>query len=119
MQRWSTAMASPDTAAGPHAYLDKALRHIARLRATMNQRKWRTCLICSEPYNLLRLMKTARALGIEAYASPALESPEYTSAFWRWLFTAQAAENQSMHDANVIQWVGRTLFPGSTDIPVQ
>src|SRR5690242_20174785 len=34
MQRWSTAMASPDTAAGPHAYLDKALRHIARLRAT-------------------------------------------------------------------------------------
>ncbi len=39
---------------------------------------WRTALVVSDPFHMFRALTMARDLGIEAYATPAADSPTYT-----------------------------------------
>ncbi len=64
---------------------------LANARALMQVRGWRTALIVSDPFHLLRAETMAKDVGIEAYGSPASDSPTYTTAHLRVWYTTREA----------------------------
>jgi uncharacterized SAM-binding protein YcdF (DUF218 family) len=65
--------------------------NLANAKALMDAHGWRTALIVSDPFHLLRAQIIARDLGIEAYRSPAVDSPTYTTPNLRVQYTAREA----------------------------
>ncbi len=64
-------------------------QNLANAKALMDEHGWRTALIVSDPFHLLRAQIIARDLGIEAYRSPAVDSPTYTTPNLRVRYTAR------------------------------
>ncbi len=78
------------------ALLLDALSHsteenLANAKALMDANGWETALIVSDPFHLLRAQIIARDLGMEAYRSPAANSPTYTTPQLRFQYTAREA----------------------------
>ncbi len=66
--------------------------NLQNARRIMQANGWRTALIVSDPFHLFRAKLMARDLGIEAYGSPANDSPTYTNLLLRaWYTTREAA----------------------------
>ncbi len=67
------------------------IENLANAKQLMQARGWHTAVIVSDPFHLLRAETIARDLGMEAFGSPAMESPTYTE--WRlrvWYTTREA-----------------------------
>lgn len=58
-------------------------------RTVMHAEGWRTCLVSSDPFHILRCVLMARLLGLDAWGAPAFESPGYTRIGLRALYTAR------------------------------
>ena len=65
--------------------------NLANAKALMDARGWRSAIIVSDPFHLLRAEIIARDLGIDAYGSGASSSPTYTAAHLRIWYTAREA----------------------------
>ena len=65
--------------------------NLANAKAIMDARGWRSALIVSDPFHLLRAELMARDLGIEAYGSGASTSPTYTAPQLRAWYTTREA----------------------------
>ena len=63
-----SALVLDETATSTQQSVDNAAR-VARVRG------WRTVLVVSEPFHMLRARRMARDAGLDAYASPAVDSP--------------------------------------------
>ncbi len=61
--------------------------NLTNSKRLMDARGWRTALIVSDPFHLLRAETIARDLGMSAYGSPARSSPTYTAAHLRVWYT--------------------------------
>lgn len=61
------------------------------IKQLMNSHGWKTALIVSDPFHLLRSETMARDLSIEAYGSPASDSPTWTVPHLRVYYTAREA----------------------------
>jgi uncharacterized SAM-binding protein YcdF (DUF218 family) len=65
---------------------------VANAARAARERGWRTALLVSEPFHMLRARRMAHDAGIEAYASPAVESPlhrnERLRRWYTWRETA-------------------------------
>ena len=64
---------------------------IAHAKQIMREHNWRTALIVSAPYHLLRAETIARDLGMEVYSSPAYNSPDYAPVIVRTWYTTREA----------------------------
>ena len=60
------------------------IEHAARLMA---ERGWHSVIIVSDPFHLYRALTIAKDRGLEAYGSPALDSPAYTNPRQRQFYT--------------------------------
>ncbi len=91
MRRLATRSGVPDDA----LILDEASHsteeNLAQAKALMDARGWRTALIVSAPYHLLRAEIIARDLGMEAYGSPASEGTAYAAPMLRMWYTTREA----------------------------
>jgi uncharacterized SAM-binding protein YcdF (DUF218 family) len=56
-------------------------------RAVMRAEGWRTCLVSTDPFHVLRCLVIARGLGIHAWGAPAFSSPGYTRLEIRAFYT--------------------------------
>lgn len=56
-------------------------------RAIMRAHEWRSCLVSTDPFHVLRCLIIARALGMEAWGAPAFDSPGYTQFDVRFGYT--------------------------------
>ncbi len=65
--------------------------NLANAKALMDARGWRSALIVSDPFHLLRAELIARDLGIDAYGSGALDSPTSTAPQLHVWYTAREA----------------------------
>ncbi len=65
--------------------------NLAHAKQIMDAHGWRSALIVSDPFHLLRAKAMARDLGIEAYGSPASSSPTYTVFHFRVWYTVREA----------------------------
>jgi uncharacterized SAM-binding protein YcdF (DUF218 family) len=65
--------------------------NLAHAWQIMQARGWKSALIVSDPFHLLRAKLIAADLGIEAYGSPASDSPTYTNPSMRIWYTAREA----------------------------
>jgi uncharacterized SAM-binding protein YcdF (DUF218 family) len=65
--------------------------NLANTKELMDQRGWRSALIVSDPFHLLRAETMARDLGIEAFGSPASDSPTFTIPHLRVWYTSREA----------------------------
>lgn len=65
--------------------------NLANAKRLMDARGWRSAIIVSDPFHILRAETIARDLGIEAYGSGARHSPTYTAAHSRAWYTAREA----------------------------
>ena len=54
--------------------------NLANAKAIMDARGWRTALIVSAPYHLLRAEIIAQDLGMDAKGSPAVQDPTFSAA---------------------------------------
>ncbi len=64
---------------------------LTNAKALMDVRGWRSALIVSDPFHLLRAELIARDLGIDAYGSGAMDSPTYTAPQLHAWYTAREA----------------------------
>lgn len=64
---------------------------LSNAKALMDARDWRSALIVSDPFHLLRAVTIARDLGIDAYGSGASNSPTYTAPQLRAWYTTREA----------------------------
>ena len=55
----------------------------------LEQQGWQTAIIVSDPFHIQRALLMAREVGIEAYGSPALDSPTYTIPSRRIFYTSR------------------------------
>lgn len=55
----------------------------------LEQEGWRTAIIVSDPFHIQRALLMAREVGIQAYGSPALDSPTYTIPSRRIFYTSR------------------------------
>jgi len=60
---------------------------IQKVRSMMRERGWSTAVIVSDPFHLWRALMMARDEGIQAWGSPALDSPTYTIRRLRYYYT--------------------------------
>lgn len=67
------------------------LESVSRAAAILHEHGWRTLLVVSDPFHLLRAVTMARDAGIEAYGVPALDSPTYTILHLRLYYTLREA----------------------------
>ncbi len=78
-----------------HLLLDAASHsteeNLANAKRLMDEHGWRTALVVSDPFHLLRAQIIARDLRIEAYGSPASRSPTYTVPHQRVWYTTREA----------------------------
>jgi uncharacterized SAM-binding protein YcdF (DUF218 family) len=58
-------------------------------REIMQERGWHTALIVSDPFHMRRSLLVAEAIGLRAYASPALNSPTHSSLPRRLFYTSR------------------------------
>ncbi len=65
--------------------------NLANSKALMDARGWRTAVIVSDPFHLLRAEMIARDLGMEAFGSPARNSSNYTIYEQRIYYTTREA----------------------------
>ncbi len=65
--------------------------NLAHAKALMDRHGWKSALIVSDPFHLLRAQIIARDLGITAYRSPAADSPTYTTPRLRFQYTTREA----------------------------
>ncbi len=65
--------------------------NLANAKAIMDARGWRSALVVSDPFHLLRAETMARDLGIDAYGSGASNSPTYTAPQLRVWYTTREA----------------------------
>jgi uncharacterized SAM-binding protein YcdF (DUF218 family) len=65
--------------------------NLTNAKALMDAHGWRTAIIVSDPFHLMRAEMMAHDLGIEAYGSGANASPTYTSAPMRMWYTFREA----------------------------
>jgi uncharacterized SAM-binding protein YcdF (DUF218 family) len=65
--------------------------NLANSKKLMDARGWRSAIVVSDPFHLLRAEIIARDLGIEAYGSGARNSPTYTATHLRAWYTAREA----------------------------
>ncbi len=65
--------------------------NLANSKALMEARGWHTALIVSDPFHMLRAEMIARDLGIDAFGSPATNSPNYTILEQRVYYTTREA----------------------------
>lgn len=63
--------------------------NLGHAKQIMDAHGWRTALIVSDPFHLLRAKTIAGDLGIEAYGSPASDSPTYTTLRLRVWYTSR------------------------------
>lgn len=56
-------------------------------KAIMYERGWKSAIVVSDPFHMLRVSIMAEDLGIEAYCSPAFDSPTYTIPRLRRFYT--------------------------------
>ncbi len=63
--------------------------NLANAKRLMQARGWRTALIVSDPFHLLRAEAIAHDLGMAAFGSPASDSPTYTQWRLRVWYTAR------------------------------
>jgi uncharacterized SAM-binding protein YcdF (DUF218 family) len=65
--------------------------NLANAKWLMDARGWRSAIIVSDPFHMLRAETMARDLGMDAHGSPASNSPTYTAAHLRAWYTAREA----------------------------
>ncbi len=65
--------------------------NLARAKAIMDARVWRTALVVSAPYHLLRAEIIAQDLGIDAYASPSHDRATQGALLVRFGYTTREA----------------------------
>jgi len=65
--------------------------NLANSKRLMDARGWRTAIIVSDPFHLLRAEMIARDLGMDATGSGAQTSPTYTATAMRVWYTAREA----------------------------
>ncbi len=78
------------------ALLAEALSHsteenLANAKQLMDAHGWRTAILVSDPFHLLRAETIARDLGMDVYGSPASDSPTYTQWDLRVQYTVREA----------------------------
>lgn len=60
-----------------------------KLQDIMSQEGWKTAIIVSDPFHIQRALLIAKDMGIQAYGSPALDSPTYTIPSRRVFYTSR------------------------------
>jgi uncharacterized SAM-binding protein YcdF (DUF218 family) len=65
--------------------------NLANAKAIMHARGWRSAIVVSDPFHIYRAEIIARDLGIEAYGSPARNSPTFTRPQMRVWYTSREA----------------------------
>jgi uncharacterized SAM-binding protein YcdF (DUF218 family) len=65
--------------------------NLANSKGLMDAHDWHTALIVSDPFHLFRAEMIAQDLGMEAYGSPASDSPNYTVMYERVYYTTREA----------------------------
>ena len=83
-RRYAIAQGVPDSAVLADREGTTSSESVAAAAALMRARGWRTALLVSDSYHMLRLQLLARRAGIEAYRAPAPAGPIDRSAdVWR------------------------------------
>ncbi len=91
MRQLALAAGVPDQALVLEDGSHSTEENLANSKMLMDARGWRTALVVSDPFHLLRAEMIARDLGIDAYGSPARDSPNYTIREQRIYYTAREA----------------------------
>lgn len=91
MRRLATGSGVPEDALILDDTSHSTEENLAHAKALMDARGWRTALIVSAPYHLLRAETIARDLGMEVYGSPSSESTAFAAPVSRMGYTAREA----------------------------
>ncbi len=91
MRQLALAAGVPDQALVLEDRSHSTEENLANAKALMDARGWRSALVVSDPFHLLRAELIARDLGIDAFGSPARSSPNYALYERRVYYTAREA----------------------------
>jgi uncharacterized SAM-binding protein YcdF (DUF218 family) len=91
MRQLALAAGVPDQALVLEDGSHSTEENLANSKMLMDARGWRTALVVSDPFHLLRAEMIARDMGIDAFCSPARNSPNYTIPEQRAYYTAREA----------------------------
>lgn len=89
MRRLATAAGIPAEAQVMENTSHSTEENLANAKALMDARGWHSALIVSDPFHIYRAESMARDLGIDAYGSPASDSPTYTQLHLRVWYTGR------------------------------
>ena len=87
MRRMAVSEGVPDEAILLDTESRSTLQSVRCADSMMRRRGWTTALIVSDPFHMLRATIMARDEGIQAWGSPALDSPTYTIRHRRYYYT--------------------------------
>ncbi len=91
MRRLAVAAGVPEAALVLDETATSTQESMAAARAEAERRGWQTALVVSEPFHMLRARQMARDVGLEAYASPAMDSRIQRNERLRRFYTAREA----------------------------
>ncbi len=91
MRRLAVAAGVPSEALVLDTTAHSTEESMQNIREIMDAHGWKTALIVSDPFHMLRAETMARDLGISGYGSPASDSPTWTIPHLRVYYTAREA----------------------------
>ncbi|MCL4489479.1 MAG: YdcF family protein [Chloroflexi bacterium] len=91
MRRLAAGSGIPDSALLLDDTSHSTEENLSHAKQIMEAHGWRSALIVSDPFHLLRARVIARDYGIEAYGSPATASPTFTILHLRVWYTVREA----------------------------
>ena len=89
MRRLATAAGVPEEALVLDKEAHSTRESIEKAREIMQREGWETAIFVSDPFHMQRSLLMARDVGIQAYGSPALDSPTYTLPARRGFYTSR------------------------------
>ena len=89
MRRLATAAGVPEEALVLDKQAHSTQESIEKAREIMQREGWETAIFVSDPFHMQRSLLMARDVGIQAYGSPALDSPTYTLPARRGFYTSR------------------------------
>lgn len=91
MRRLALAAGVPDSALVLDETATSTQESMQTAARVARERGWRTVLVVSDPFHMLRSRQMARDAGLDAYGAPAYQSQLYTVAYLRRFYTAREA----------------------------
>jgi uncharacterized SAM-binding protein YcdF (DUF218 family) len=77
MRRMMVAAGVPESALALDAQATNTDENLRNARAIMTARGWHRAILVSDPFHLLRAIRIARDMGIQAIGAPATDSPAW------------------------------------------